>query len=174
VATNDFLTRAAVPADAAALLRLKQAMALAEDTPFLTTASEEDWRRDCFGASAHYSAFVAEQQGRIVAMAICSDRWYAGWAGRALFVQDLFVEQAFRRQGIATALLACVAALATERGAAFVELTVREDNPARKLYRALGFERVRNCAIYVAGQAALAGATDETGMRRAWLESNRA
>ena len=76
-------------------------------------------------------------------------------------VNDVFVLPAFRRRGIATALLALAAAEAIRRGAPFLELNVRVDNPARRLYRQVGFARVRGAETYVlAGDALveLAGA----------------
>jgi ribosomal protein S18 acetylase RimI-like enzyme len=63
-------------------------------------------------------------------------------------------------------LLAHAAAEALRRGAPFIELTVRTQNPARKLYESLGFQPVRGAMIYVlAGNAfaALAHALQTIG-----------
>ncbi len=58
-----------------------------------------------------------------------------------LFVDELRVLPAYRRQGVATALLKHVVALAEERGLAGVRLLVRPENEAaRALYRRLGFD----------------------------------
>ena len=65
-------------------------------------ASAADWLRDGFGANAGFSAFVAEADGRgVVGMATCSRRTITGWNGPVIFLQDLFVEPAHRRHGIA-------------------------------------------------------------------------
>jgi ribosomal protein S18 acetylase RimI-like enzyme len=63
--------------------------------------------------------------------------------GRAgyLFVDELSVLPAYRRQGVATALLQHTLALADEWGLAGVRLLVRPENEAaRRLYQSLGFD----------------------------------
>jgi ribosomal protein S18 acetylase RimI-like enzyme len=58
-----------------------------------------------------------------------------------LFVDELWVLPAYQRQGVATALLRHVIALASDLGLAGVRLLVRPENEAaRRLYRALGFD----------------------------------
>jgi aminoglycoside 3-N-acetyltransferase I len=58
-----------------------------------------------------------------------------------LFVDELTVLPAYRRRGVATALLRHTLALAAELGLAGVRLLVRPENEAaRRLYRALGFD----------------------------------
>lgn len=88
-------------------------------------------------------AVVAEVDGRAVGAA-----WYRGWS-EALhsygYIDDatpeigLGVEPGYRRQGIATALMTRLIALALERGVPSVSLSVERDNPAVDLYRTLGF-----------------------------------
>jgi ribosomal protein S18 acetylase RimI-like enzyme len=57
-----------------------------------------------------------------------------------LFVDELWVLPAYRRQGVASALLRHIIALASDLGLAGVRLLVRPENEAaRRLYRALGF-----------------------------------
>ena len=57
-----------------------------------------------------------------------------------LFVDELVVLPAFRRQGVARALLRRLQALVEEIGLAGIRLLVRPENgPARSLYRTLGF-----------------------------------
>ncbi|MBI3731926.1 MAG: GNAT family N-acetyltransferase [Chloroflexi bacterium] len=57
-----------------------------------------------------------------------------------LFVDELYVLRAFRRRGVARALLQRIKALARERGLAGVRLLVRPENDAaRRLYREDGF-----------------------------------
>jgi ribosomal protein S18 acetylase RimI-like enzyme len=58
-----------------------------------------------------------------------------------LFVDELSVLPAYRRQGVARALLEHLIALADELGLAGVRLLARPENEAaRRLYRSLGFE----------------------------------
>jgi ribosomal protein S18 acetylase RimI-like enzyme len=147
--------RPAVPADVPALLRLKRQLAILENAEFVLHATAKDWLRDGFGPQARFTAFVAEHAGAIVGMVTASERYYTSWAGCSLYIQDIYVEPVCRGRGIGAALLGCVAALALERGSPLVELTVREDNPARGLYGRLGFHQVQ-CANYVIAGPALA------------------
>ena len=150
-----FSVRPATPADVPALLRLKRELAILENAEFVLRATAQDWLRDGFGAGARFTAFVAEHAGAVVGMVTASERYYTSWAGCTLYIQDIYVDPAWRGRGIGAALLGCVAALALERGSPLIELTVREDNPARGLYGRLGFHQVQ-CANYVIAGPALA------------------
>lgn len=150
-----FSVRPAGPADVPALLRLKRELAILENAEFVLRATAQDWLRDGFGPQARFVAFVAEHAGAVVGMVTASERYYTSWAGCTLYIQDIYVEPAWRGRGVGAALLGCVAALALERGSPLIELTVREDNPARGLYGRLGFHQVQ-CANYVIAGPALA------------------
>jgi predicted N-acetyltransferase YhbS len=151
-----FRIRAAQPADVPALMRLKRLLAEAEDSAHVVRASAADWLRDGFGPHPGFSAHVAEADGAVVGMATCSRRIITGWNGPVVFLQDLFVESAHRRHGIAAALLARVAAFASELGSPIVELTVRTDNAvARTFYDRTGFQPLPQCLTYVLAGPAL-------------------
>jgi ribosomal protein S18 acetylase RimI-like enzyme len=150
-----FSVRPAAPADVPALLRLKRELATLENAEFVLRATAQDWLRDGFGPQRRFTAFVAEHAGAVVGMVTASERYYTSWAGCTLYIQDIYVEPVWRGRGLGTALLACVAALAVGRGTPLIELTVREDNPARGLYGRLGFHQVQ-CANYVVAGPALA------------------
>lgn len=152
-----FRVRAAEPRDVAALMRLKRLLAEGEDSAHAVCASEADWLRDGFGPEAGFTAFVADQAGSgdIIAMATCSRRKITGWNGPVIFLQDLFVEPAYRAHGVARALIARVAAYASELGSPIVELTVRADNPAQQFYLRAGFQLLPQCLTYVLAGPAL-------------------
>src|ERR1700733_12444472 len=118
--------RTAQPRDIPALMRLKQALADSEDSGHAVRASAADWLRDGFGPDAGFIAFVAESAtaggDTIVGMATCSQRTITGWNGPIVFLQDLFVEPAWRECGMARALMARVAAFARDLGSPIVEL----------------------------------------------------
>ncbi len=128
----------------------------AESSLHIGTASEDDWRRDGFGARAKFTALVAEYDSAVVGMVIYEKRGFPGWNGTALFMHDLFVEEAQRGRGCARALMAHLAGVAQAEGAAFIELTVDKDNKAREFYERVGFAHVSQCMNYVAAQPALA------------------
>ncbi|HML07126.1 MAG TPA: GNAT family N-acetyltransferase [Xanthobacteraceae bacterium] len=153
-----FRVRAAKPADIPALMRLKRALAETENSLHAVRAGAADWLRDGFGPDAGFTAFVAEAENAetIIGMATCSRRVITGWNGPVVFLQDLFVEPAYRRYGVAGALVARVAALAQDIGSPIVELTVHADNPAQDFYRRNGFQLLPQCLTYVLAGPALA------------------
>jgi len=162
--TPPYRVRQAQPRDIPALMRLKRKLAKSENSMHALRAGEADWLRDGFGPKAGFTAFIAECAGTIVGMASCSQRLVTGWNGPILFLQDLFVETGYRDRGIARALVARVAALASEIGSPIVELTVRADNPAQNFYRRTGFTPLPECLTFVlAGPALAALAGQEKG-----------
>jgi GNAT superfamily N-acetyltransferase len=160
MASVSFRVRAAEPGDVPALMRLKLLLAEGEDSGHAVRATAADWLRDGFGSRAGFTAFVAAcgnpvTGDGIVGMATCSRRLITGWNGPVLFLQDLFVEPAYRDHGVARALMARVAALACTLGSPIVELTVRADNPAQDFYLRTGFQPLPQCLTYVLAGPAL-------------------
>jgi GNAT superfamily N-acetyltransferase len=156
-----FQVRAAQPKDIPALMRLKRLLAQGENALHAVHASEADWLRDGFGANAGFTAFVAEDFSGVMGTATCSPRVVTGWNGPVVFLQDLFVEPACRRQGVASALMAGVAALARDVGSPIVELTVRSDNPAQNFYLHSGFQPLPHCLTFVLAGPALDALADQ-------------
>ena len=83
------------------------------------------------GGLAEGRTYVAEEEGSLVG--------FATWieAGGVLELEDLFVDPAWRRRGIATALVSRITQVLRARGAERLEVTA---NPhAMGFYRAAGF-----------------------------------
>ena len=155
-----FSARPAQPKDIPALMRLKRLLAQGENALHAVRASEADWLRDGFGPHAGFTAFVAEDFSGVIGMATCSERVITGWNGPVIFLQDLFVEPHCRQHGVASALMARVAALARDVGSPIVELTVRDDNPAQNFYVRSGFQPLPHCLTFVLAGPALAALAD--------------
>jgi ribosomal protein S18 acetylase RimI-like enzyme len=140
-------------------MRLKRLLAEGEDSAHAVCASEVDWLRDGFGPQAGFTAFVVDSGSdsgdSVIGMAICSRRKITGWNGPVIFLQDLYVDPAHRARGVASALIARVAAYAHELGSPIVELTVRADNPAQRFYLRAGFQLLPQCLTYVLAGPAL-------------------
>jgi len=156
-----FQVRPAEPKDIPALMRLKRLLAQGENALHAVRASEADWLRDDFGPNAGFTAFVVEDFSGVIGMATCSQRAVTGWDGPVVFLQDLFVEPACRRQGVASALMARVAALARNVGSPIVEFTVRADNPAQNFYSFTGCQPLPHCLTFVLAGPALAALADQ-------------
>jgi GNAT superfamily N-acetyltransferase len=153
-----FRIRGATPGDIPALMRLKRLLAQGEDSLHAVRASAADWLHDGFGPGAGFTAFVAEAENvrTVVGMATCSQRIVTGWSGPVIFLQDLFVEPDWRQHGVASALIARVAAYARGLGSPIVELTVRAENSAQAFYVRNGFQHLPHCLTYVLAGPALA------------------
>jgi GNAT superfamily N-acetyltransferase len=131
--------RPARPGDETDILRLIRALAAFEREPDAVEATVEGLRAHLFGAEPRVFAHVAEQDGRVVGIAV----WFVNfstWTGRhGIYLEDLFVDPAARGGGVARRLVEALAAEAQERGCARVEWAVLDWNEAAKaFYRRLG------------------------------------
>ena len=91
---------------------------------WLSVSSDEEFDPDLL-------FFARSDDGRLAGFALC---WTSG------FIKDLAVATAFRRKGLATALLDTIFAAFAERGETEVRLKVRADNlAARRAYEKAGF-----------------------------------
>src|SRR5277367_4964439 len=106
----------------------------------LVTIREEDLARDGFGENPRFRALIAEWDGQAAGYAVFCG-YYSTWAGRALYLEDLFVREKFRGKGIGKELLATVARVALEDGCYGIHWEVLDWNgKAIELYEALGAE----------------------------------
>ncbi len=147
--------RPATAADAATIVRMIRALADYEKLLDQVRIEEADVLRDGFGPRPCFECLLAEVAGAAVGFALYMTD-YSTFAGRAgIFVEDLFVTEAARGQGVGRMLLARLAAIARERGAASLSLMVLDWNPARAFYHRLGFDESRAWLPYRMTGAAL-------------------
>jgi GNAT superfamily N-acetyltransferase len=99
--------------DAALLCAMIRELAEYERQLDLVTIQEGDLARDGFGEEPRFRALIAEWDGHPAGYAVFFG-YYSTWSGRGLFLEDLFVREAFRHRGIGTALLAEVAHIAVD------------------------------------------------------------
>jgi len=105
-------------------------------TPLPDEAYEKTWQRlmartDIFGLGAHLN-------GELIGIAHYMFHTSA-WSTDACYLQDLFVDEAMRGQGVARALIERVAETARERGATrYYWLTQENNTRARLLYDKVG------------------------------------
>ena len=132
--------RPATRNDAALLLAMIRELAAFERLPEMVSNQEADLVRDGFGESPRFRALIAEWSGQAAGYAVFFD-YYSTWAGRGIFLEDLFVREAFRGRGIGTALLAAVARVAVEERCYGVHWSVLDWNEkAIEMYKAMGAE----------------------------------
>jgi GNAT superfamily N-acetyltransferase len=104
--------RAATVNDVALLKDMIYELAEYERERQFVMISEADLARDGFGQQPKFRALIAEWEGQTAGYALFFG-FYSTWEGRpGLFLEDLFVREAFRGKGIGRALLAKVAGIA--------------------------------------------------------------
>jgi GNAT superfamily N-acetyltransferase len=118
-------------------------------------ATEEGLREALFGPRPIVEVLIAFSGGQPVGFALYF-LTFSTFRGRpGLFLEDLFVEPAYRGQKIGTALLAALAKVARERGCFRLEWWVLKWNqPAIDFYKRLGAAEIDEWGIYrLAGEA---------------------
>jgi GNAT superfamily N-acetyltransferase len=134
------LIRPATIHDAALLRTMIRELAEFEHELELVTITEEELARDGFGQNPRFRAWIADWDGQPAGYALVFG-YYSTWAGRGLFLEDLFVRESFRGRGIGKALLAAVARVAVEEHCYGIHWEVLDWNEkAIELYKVLGAE----------------------------------
>lgn len=125
--------------DIPALLGLIRGLATYEKKPQAVVATEQDLVRDAFGPHPKFRALIANWRGQPAGYASFF-HFYSTYQGRsALFLEDLFVLDQFRGNGIGMALLSAVANLAIDEGCFGLRWEVLDWNhPAIEFYKKLG------------------------------------
>jgi GNAT superfamily N-acetyltransferase len=127
------------PDDVPEILSLIRELATYERDPDAVATTEADLLRDGFGGDPRFHVVIAEWNGAVAGMAF----WflnYSTWRGKpGIYLEDIFVRQAFRRRGIGRALILRLGAIARERSYDRLVLQVLDWNqPAIEFYRSLG------------------------------------
>lgn len=143
------IVRDAVRSDAGAIHSLVCELAEYERLAHAVSATEADLARTLFDEPRVARALVAEWQGTTAGMAI----WflnYSTFLGRpGLYLEDLFVRPALRKQGIGRRLLAELARRAQAAGCGRMEWAVLDWNaPAIAFYRSLGAKPLDEWTVY--------------------------
>jgi GNAT superfamily N-acetyltransferase len=134
-----FEIRPARREDVPAIHAMIRALAEYERLAHLCVASEADLDAALFGPRPAAEALIARKGGEPAAFALYFHNYSTFLGRRGLWLEDLFVLPAHRRQGCAQALLKSLAGIARERGCGRFEWAVLDWNaPAIDFYRSLG------------------------------------
>ena len=146
--------RFATSADTGTILRFIKGLAAFEHEPDAVKATESDLLRDGFGPTPKFEVLIAEVEKEPVGFALFFPT-YSTWEGRpGLHLEDIFVVEHMRGQGVGLALMMRLAAIAIERDYARLELSVLHWNPAREFYHALGLRHMEEWLSYrISGEA---------------------
>lgn len=120
----------------------------------LVIIGEEDLAQDGFGENPRFRALIAEWDAQPAGYALFFN-YFSTWAGRGLFLQDLFVREKFRHEGIGKTLLAKVAGIAVDEHCYGIHWDVLDWNTkAIGLYKAMGAEfRDQRKSVLLSGKA---------------------
>ena len=141
----EFRIRKATRDDVDAIVALVRELATFEREPEQATATRDDFLRDGFGERPLFEVLVAEIDGTVRGLAFYFFK-YSTWTGRpTLHLEDLFVQEAHRKGGIATALMSELAHEAVRTKCRRFEWQVLDWNVgAIGFYEKLGSEVMRS------------------------------
>lgn len=138
-APTDFRIRLAERSDVPTILDLIRALAEYERAPNEVVATEDQLRKNLFGAHPAAEVLLGEEAGAPVCFALFFHN-FSTWMGRrGLYLEDLFVRPEVRGKGYGRALLVRLAQISRERDCGRMEWAVLNWNePAIQFYRKLG------------------------------------
>jgi len=137
--TPGFTLREATPDDLRLVVRFVRALAEYEKLAHEAKGTEEDFRAALFGPRPHAGAIIAEVEGAAVGLCVWHYTFSTFTARHGIWVEDIFIDPAHRRKGIARAIFRRLARRVKEEGGARLEWNVLDWNePAIAAYRAMG------------------------------------
>ena len=108
--------RAATPDDVTLIRELIEGLADYERLRHECVATDASLRETLFGARPYAEVIIADVEGSAAGFALFFHNYSTFLAKPGLFLEDLFVDPAFRGKGIGKALLTHLAEIATARG----------------------------------------------------------
>ncbi len=134
------LIRPATVTDAPLLLKFIRELAEYERQPNAVVIKEDTLIKDGFESQPKFRALIADWGGQAIGYALFFG-FYSSWKGPGIFLEDLFVREAFRGRGIGRALLSEVARVARQEGSVGIRWEVLDWNEsAIKFYKSFGAE----------------------------------
>jgi len=127
--------RPAVKTDVPAIHRLVQELAEFEKAPQEMINTVEQMAIDGFGDKPLFEVFIAELEGKVIGMALFFTI-YSTWKGKCIYLDDLIVDNEYRRSGAGTLLFEELIRYSKKQGANQLRWHVLDWNePAIKFYK---------------------------------------
>ncbi len=154
-AASSFSIRPAQPSDVAHIQAMIMELAIFEKLEHMVVATEELLHEGLFGARPVCEAIIGEENGEVVTFALFFHNFSTFLTRKGLYLEDLYVKQAFRGKGFGRQMLVRLAQLAVERNCGRFEWSVLDWNtPAIDFYKGMGAELLPEWRICrVAGDA---------------------
>ncbi len=142
--------REASPADVGALHDALLALARHTGDEGKIESTPDDLLAHGFGPDAAFEALIAEVDGQFAGMCL-SFRSFSTWRGQlGIYVQDLYVDQAFRGMRVGERLLRDACIRGHRRGARYLRLSVDRANvSAQAFYERVGVSHARDEQIHM-------------------------
>ncbi|MBK1713800.1 GNAT family N-acetyltransferase [Rubrivivax gelatinosus] len=137
-----YALRAAERRDLLAIAGLIHELAAFEQLSHVCEATPAALEPQLFGARPVAEAVVAEAEGVVIGFALFFTNFSTFLAKPGLYLEDLYVQPAWRGHGVGQALLEHLGALAVERGCGRFEWSVLDWNEA-----AIGFYRRMGASV---------------------------
>jgi GNAT superfamily N-acetyltransferase len=136
---TSFSIRPAQASDVAHIHAMIVELAVFEKLEHLVVATEALLHEGLFGSKPSCEAIIGEENGEVVTFALFFHNFSTFLTKKGLYLEDLYVRQAFRGKGYGTRMLKQLAKLAIERNCGRFEWSVLDWNePAINLYKAMG------------------------------------
>lgn len=136
----NFIIQKAETKDVPSILGLIKELAVFERQPNAVILSEEELEQALFGENPWVFVYVAEMESKVIGMAL----YYYGfstWKGRSLHLEDLIVNENYRKLGIGRALMNQIIQVAKNEKVERMSWEVLDWNePAVKFYESLNTE----------------------------------
>lgn len=151
--------RPAEPRDCQTIVDLIYELAVYERLADRAVGTAQDIERDLFGENPVIRVLIAEME-EPVGFALFFRSYSTFLARPGIYLEDIYVKEAYRGQGVGKALLSAVAQIAASEGAGRLEWSVLDWNePAIGFYKKLGAEMMdgwTTCRLEGEGIQALA------------------
>lgn len=161
--TPDFEIRSAMESDVPLILAFIKKLARYERLAHEVVATEELLRETLFGERRTAEVVFGYHRGEPAAFALFFHN-YSTFLGRpGIYLEDLYVEEQYRGQGIGKAMLAYLAQVAVERKCGRLEWWVLDWNaPAIQFYQKLGATPMNDWTVFRLTGEALANLANGT------------
>jgi GNAT superfamily N-acetyltransferase len=135
---QSFTIRAATERDCEAVMGLIHELAAFELEPDSVTNTADQLRMDGFGPNPLFECLVIEANAGIVGFALWYYR-YSTWNGKRVYLEDLYIQPAYRNQNLGLKAFEAVVARAKDAGCSAVCWQVLDWNTkAQDFYKRIG------------------------------------
>lgn len=144
-----FVIRRAVEADVALILAFIRKLAAYERLADELEVTEERLQQTLFRESRGAEVIIGEYHQAPVAFALFFHNYSTFLGKPGIYIEDLYVDEPYRRNGFGFAMLQHIVRLAKERNCGRVEWAVLDWNePAIRFYESLGARAMSDWTIY--------------------------